>query len=78
MKNYTAKKLYEFKNIHETGTAKLSQLTKGCFVKLKESSKTVYQFLGKDRSEGYILQNESNCEFRYIKKDLTIIVGFDY
>ena len=78
MKNYSQKKLTD-RTIDEVGTCKLSQLTKGVFLKIKENANEVYTFAGKDRQYGYVLQAESNMnKQRYIKKDITVVVGFTY
>lgn len=78
MKNYSQKKLTE-RTIEEVGTCKLSQLTKGVFLKIKENANDVYTFAGKDRTHGYVLQAESDInKQRYVKNDIIVVVGFTY
>lgn len=78
MKIYTQKKLTN-RNIDVVGTCLLSQLTKGVFLKVTQDAKEVYTFDSKSKKYGYCLQAESDInKQRYIKKDISVIIGFTY
>ncbi len=57
----------------------LKSLPKGCFYKLSESSKTVYQKIGYNRAaKKFDSQNQTTCNYVQHKGEKMVFIDFEY